>query len=298
MSQDAFNKNDIFYPVILVFLCFIVLATNLLMDLPFKTLVMFLTGSLIYILFLNYSNLSSMYDCDYVQTWEASLAILTIIITVRFITSNIFIVFLAVTFLLSLADIFFKMIIKQKTGEVALVGFYVHIISTIIILYLLYNDRNFNAILITQALSGYYHSLIMNYTHLSILTGVAAFLFVIYLVFRPELFLFSHGPFYYGLSGINYKISRIAISIMKNLLLSISILFLGLLGGIGYYFFFRKNDFASKLESALLIILYTQVLLALTVFMDKLLVVFISVILTYATFYIRNNKRIIIYDRN
>lgn len=265
---------------------------------PVITVITYLIGTIFYISLIELNYVDFKYSSDYIQSGEAALCPLIIIIILRFFTGNILIIAILTIIFMAIAEQLFKKIFEQKNDEIFINGILIHIIAGIVILYLKYNDKLFNQKIIHGMFSGYFHTIQLNPIHISILFIVLIILCFSYIKLNPEIMLFSHGHSYFKISGFNYNLVRVISTITRNFLLFITICLLGWMNGIGYYIYPGSTNKMRKFETYILIILYTQLLIMLARFFDYYYAAFISVSVSYIIYLLMRKKRINIYDRN
>ena len=98
-EREQLKGIDLFYSIVFFILCSIIITVNLFIGIPPSVVLLYGLGSISYIVFFIYSRIKPSYNTGHIQTGEASLAVLAIIICIRFITEKLLLIFIFVLFL-------------------------------------------------------------------------------------------------------------------------------------------------------------------------------------------------------
>ena len=297
MRKVPINKIDLLHTFLLFAIAAAVTAVNY-FYVPPITIILYAIGALYYILLISTGSIDTQINSDYIQTGEAAVGSFAVLIILRFFINNIYIV-ITMTFLCVLIyEIYLKAVISPKKNELLTNGIIIQVIISIIIYYILTNDKTFDILVLEKTLFGYAHFMQVGHIHAAILAACFAVIALAFSRLKPEFTLFSQGEPFLRSAGFRYFPFNILVIITRSILMTATIFLLGWLGGTGYYFrSMYKNNF-SAMKSYLTIIFFAEGLLLLSVFFDKWLIIVISSALSYFIFLIYIKKRSGLYDRN
>lgn len=248
------------------------------------TLLLTLTGSFIYVSFLQMNRLEVYRRFDYIQSGEG-LLFGTALLLFFFLDISLLHTFLLLLLTSAALSFFQKFIMEQKPAEIFYTGMIINATCVFLCAYLI---LQFGDISLSPLLYGYYSS--VNFLIFSgVVIACGIILMLIFPVFRPVFQLYTHGPTFFAISGISYISVSVIITLVRSFFLTTAFLSTGLCNGIGNYIYAEKTIF-SAIQSLLIIIAYSQALFFITVFTENFAVLGISIILSYIVYYFLGKK--------
>jgi len=280
------------------FITIAVISFNIIATAQVIRVFLYLTGTLFYILFIHTSRIEYSSCTDYFQSGNGAITILLIILCSRFLSDNIYVILVTTLAVTTVLNFFKEMIIERNRDELFAVGLIVNIITALIIIFLYLNDKLFPSAIIPEILTGYLHSADPGIYHFIIIYVTYLIMAIVYVMIKPELQLLSHGPDFFFITGYNKKILSLTMLIMKNITFIMTFFLLGALGGAGYYLFINRNNTTQRITPSILVILYTQILLAGSQIINSYTIFALTLSISYALYFFTNKKESNIYDIN
>ncbi len=292
------DKNNPYNLVIALLLLTAAVFANYIFDAGFVKIFLYVTGSLYSLIYIKINSIGYRYNCDYIQSGEASIALLTITALLIWFSGSLTILIPVVILVIFLSDIFFNRVLIKKGSEAFAAGIYINVFAALLIAFTLFKIPGFNRDLIGKVLLGYITSLNFPPLYLiipAVLVLIAAFL---YLSIKPELLLFSHGPGFFRSAGMNYRILRRIVTLFRSIVFTAAFLLAGIAGGTALYYHRPGRGIRYQLEFSMMTLAYTQMVLLLSLFYGKITASAVSVAASYIIYLLLMRRRIYLYDRN
>jgi hypothetical protein len=269
------------------------IAVNILFfKIPSYTLLLYSCGALAYFIFIKLSRFQLKKRIDYIQSGDAAIITFIIFFAIKFITSNIYLIFLITAATVTLFRYFFHIVINFKDMERFFLGLMINVIIIILFTFFAIYDSTFNPDELKAVALGYGHSGAENiYIVITILIIFFAFCFFSTRL-SHEISLYSLGRSYHETSGLNYNIFDTIITLLKGLIITLTFFLIGWLGGFGNYLQADHDRRVVDDDIKLLLILFTgiQIILSLSVHLDYKYIILITTVLSYASFTYRVKK--------
>ncbi len=287
------KKTDLIPLIIILLVAPTSIAVNIFfLKIPSFTILLYSCGALAYFIFIKLCRFQFKTRIDYIQSGDAAINTFIIFFTIKFITSNIYLIFFITAAMVTLIRYFSNTVINLKDMERVFLGFMINVIIIIFFVFFTIYDSTFTPDELEAVVLGYGHSEAENiYSVITIPIIFFAFYFFS-TMFSHEISLFSLGRSYHETSGLNYNIFETVIILLKGLTVTLTFFLIGWLGGFGNYF---QTDHGRRIiggDIKLLLILITgiQIILSLSVHLDYKYIIVITTVLSYALFTYRAKK--------
>lgn len=300
MSREE-KKHVISSPNNFIILLILLTAASLInfkFNASFALLLLYSIGSFIYVIYITINTIGYRYNCDYIQSGEASAALLAIIVVSSWLSEKLYLLFPAVILIVFLSDIFVNRVLIKKGTEAITAGMYINIFTAVLLVFIAYKIPDFDSSLIYQVLFGYITAIDHGQLYLVIPTALAALSILLYFILKPELVLFSHGPTYFRLTGMNYTRLRVIITLFRSLVFTTAFFLVGVAGGAALYFHRSAKGKLYRLEFIMMTLIYAQVIVMISLYFGKKPASLFSIAISYILYLLLKKKRIYLYDRN
>lgn len=277
-----------------------VIAANIYFaSIPSIRILFCIAGSFYYFLLLKLNTIDPSHNVEYLYSGEAAICTFSLIIIFRFIAEGPLISFCLSIIPVIFFEIYIHFFLKLKNREFVYNGLIIHILLAIFILFLIIFDTAFNTDSIWQILIGYWNLHLKQWSCFFILLIIGLAISILTIISYPGIRLLSQGEYYFNDTGYMYKYYRLALLCLKGILVTIMFFLLGWIGGIGLIInnTRRKTSFMNDIAVFLICIFYTQFLLLLTAWIYFLWIILLSVSVSSAFYFYKNQKGIIHHDR-
>ncbi len=261
-------------------------------------LLLYSLGSLFYVIYIKINSIGYRYNSDYIQSGEASVALLAIIAVSSRLSENLSLLFPAVVLIVFLSDIFFNRVLIKKGSEACTAGIYINIFSAVLLVFSVFKIPGFNSSLITKVLLGYLTLPNPEPLFLVIPATLALLSALLYLILKPELLLFSHGPAYFRSVRINYTGLRLIVTFFRSVVFTAAFFLTGIAGGTALYYHRPGKEGLYQLEFIMITLAYTQLIVMVSLFYGKVPASALSIAASYILYLLLMRRRIYLYDRN
>jgi hypothetical protein len=291
------NKTDLIPLAILSLVIPALIAVNIFFfKIPSYAILLYSCGALAYFIFIKLCRFQFKKRIDYIQSGDAAIITFIIFFAIKFITSNIYLIFFITAATVTLIRYFFNSIINFKDMERFFLGLIINVIIIIFFIFFAIYDSTFNPDKLEAVVLGYGHSAAENiYLLITIMILFFAFYFFSTRL-SHEISLFSLGRSYHETSGINYNIFDTVIILLKGLTITLTFFLIGWLGGFGNYFQTDHDRRVVDGDIKLLLILITgiQIILSLSAHLDYKYIILITTVLSYTffTYRVKKDKRL------
>jgi hypothetical protein len=261
-------------------------------------LLLYSLGVFFYIIYIKINSIGYRYNCDYIQSGEASVSLLAIIAVSILLSKSLYLLFPSVLLIVFLSDIFINRVLIKKGSEAFTAGIYINIFSVALLTFSVFKIPDFNSSFITQVLLGYITTLNPEPLSLLIPTALALFSALLYLILKPELVLFSHGPTYFRSTGMNYTGLRMIVTLFRSTVFTAAFFLSGIAGGAALYYHRPGRKGRNPSEFIMIALTYTQLIVMISLFYGKGPASAVSIGTSYIIYLILKRRRIYLYDRN
>jgi hypothetical protein len=255
-------------------------------------------GSFFYVIYIKINSYGYRYNSDYIQSGEGSCALLAIIAVSSWLTGSLFFLFPAVALIVFLSDIFFNSVLIKKGSEAFTAGFYINIFSVALLAFSAIKIPGLNSELIVKTLFGYATTLYPEPLYLGISASLALLSALLYLILKPQLVLFSHGPVYFRSTGMNYIWISVIMTLLRAVVFTALFLLAGIAGGAALYYHRPGKGVRYQFEFIILTLTYTQVIVMISLLYGRNPAALLSIATSYIIYLLLKRRRIYLYDRN
>jgi hypothetical protein len=297
-EEKKHRKNSPRNPVTALILFAAAYTINFFSGAGLIILLFYSLGSLFYVIYIKINSIGYRYDSDYIQTGEASAALLAIIAASSWLSGNLFLLFPAVILIVLLSDIFFNRVLIKKGSEAFTAGIYINIFSAALLAFSTYKIPGFDRELIVKVLFGYITTMTPEPLFLITSSALALLSALLYFTLKPELVLFSHGPTYFRSARMDYTCLRVIVTLLRSIVFSAAFLLAGIAGGAALYFHRPGKGVLYQFEFIMITLTYTQVVLMVSLLSGREPAALLSIATSYIVYLYLKRKRIYLYDRN
>jgi hypothetical protein len=297
MRNPMMKKNDIIEIASLVAVLIILAWINYLLEVP--VIALFATGAGIFFSYI-LVHISTVYgnaSCDYIQTGEAAVGSFAIYACIRFVSTNPYLVLLSGFISLLLYDIYLKILIAPEKNERLLNGILVQAILASIFLYPAASGGTSSLATLEKIFLGFFSSVQINYTGMIAPLGLGIAALSLSLALYPELRLLSQGAFFFGRSRSVITAINIGMTIIRSLLTTATIAFLGWMCGFGLYVRYLSRSRYPGLAAALKLYVFAEFAIILAHYTSPWFAIAFSACSSYILFLYYAKKRKYWYDR-
>ncbi len=287
------NKVSLIPIAILLLIASASIAVNIFFfEIPSYALLLYALGALMYFIFIKLCRFQLKTSIDYIPSGEAAIETFIIFFAIKFITSNIYLIFFMTAAAVTILEIFSTTAINSKNRERFFLGFMINVITIIFFIFFAVYDRTFNLNELEAVVLGYCHSEPENMYCIAIPVIIFFAFYFFSNKLSHEISLFSLGRSYRETSGLNYHIFEAVMIPLKGLIITITFFLIGWLGGIGNYIQtdHDKGILVSDIKLVLILITCIQIILSLSVHLDYKYIILITTALSYVFFTYRTKK--------
>jgi ABC-type Fe3+-siderophore transport system permease subunit len=295
------TKEPVFLIIFLLLLLNIaIIAGNIFFaSIPPIRILFCVLGSFYYLLLLKLKTSHPSHTVEYLNSGEACICALSLLIIFRFITEDPVILFFLSVVPVIFFEIYIHYILKLKNRELLYIGLILNLLLVIFMLFFVIFDAAFNAESIWQILIGYGNLHLKQLPAFFILLIIGLIFNILMIILSSKIRLLSQGEYYFNNAGYIYKYSRLALLCLKGIFISIMFFLLGWIGGIGIIINNRRHKirFTNDIAVFLICIFYTQFLLFLSAWIHVLGVILLSLLFSGASYFYKKQKGILHHDR-
>jgi len=283
-SKTIAHEGEIVQCVFLSIIASILTVIHFFLSPSFLSVLLSITGSIIYLSFLQVNSLDLYRRFDYIQSGEGPLFAAIIIIALFFNFSPV-VIFIAVLVSSILLNLIQKFFIEEKAGEIFYSGIFITFISIILITFIYFKN---NTIQFESLLYGYFSLIELLYLSLFIIiTGIALMFF--FPRIRPLFQLYTHGRDFFQISGLNYNAASFVITLLRSIFLTTAVFSTGFYNGIGNYIY-KRSSILSEINTLLIILSYSQALFLIVIYTKSPIIIGVSIMISYIVYFIIGKK--------
>lgn len=266
---------------------------------PLTRLLWYLSGALFYLLFFRIRVVDSSRGVDYLQSGEAAVGALILLLVTRFVTPNPWIAGALVAAAMVLYELYIHHSLALNRRELSFNGLLMLFLFLALAFFLLRFDPFSTRDALRPLLLGYWSGLMPGP---GALAGIAAAGLALYLFTRlawPQIALLSFGRPYFDGAGYNHTVMRVIALASKGVLVSLVFLLLGWLGGTASYCALsgRRGGVLSDMTLLFFAALYTQILSMLVPALTPYGVLSAAVLLSWAMLILSERRWKACHDR-
>ena len=256
------------------------------------------TGLLFYLIYIQNTNIESIFGGDYLQTGEGFLAVIAFFISIHYLYDKFNGTLLFSFILIFLYQILLRLLTDPKKKDDFLYGTIINIIVIGTFSFIILNDTTFDSTLLMHIIWGF-----GQYTTISISLIIALNLFLVLIlilmfIFKPYTLLFSHGESFFRETGYRDKIIKIIFIMVRAVALFGTIFFLGLKIAFGLYILSLIRGRANFVITVLILFLLLLLLSIIETYIDQFWITTVIALMSYVFFSYISKKRLCIYDRS
>lgn len=285
----AIRDNIVLRSLLLIILLVLSVLINIIvLHTPYERAVLYLLVALLYGL-LTKPTITPKLRVGYIQTGAAAGSTLVIFFVLRFITSHISVIIIATLLSFMLINAFSKALHRKR--DQVIVGMIINAVVIIFFVFFLLSDSTFHFAELAPMVTGYGLHLTENLYGILVLAILILLFLYLSLEFSSELSLLAQGSAYFETTGWSYRLFHRGLGFLGDLLFTIIFLLIGWLGGIGPYLGKSRTDnFKTDLLRFICIMIYIQVLAAISAYGEPIFIIAIAPVMTYALYY-RTQRR-------
>lgn len=230
MDSLTKNHNELNPAVIAFISAAFITALNLFLNTGIMAIISYSIASGLYFLYALFSSADSRMNTDYIESGDASIAVLFLFITGKFISDNI-IISIAFTVIFIFIIYFFIEYFNSQSYS----GIFLNPVSILIFAYLLFSEKNSSILIIKKILSGSAGS---SPEAIIIFSAISILSFIFIIRYKSTGILYSHGKIYSG----NFFRAGIYLHylflLLKSFLL-VSLIYLSGIAGFAAFYIYR-----------------------------------------------------------
>ncbi len=251
----------------------------------------FCAGSLFYLLFLKLVRFDGSVRVDYVQSGEAWLGLVVLLLAAVIVSGHAGILFVISLFAFVGIEFFLHLIARGSRREQMVIGAVSGILFLLVFFHLA--SLGLEPARLGVLFVGYIHAVPTVWWPLPFLAVIFALLYYLYRKSIPELSLYTHGENYFSATGVPYGYLRAGAVALRGVVLAMVFLLAGVLAGGGAFLLRRREPHRRSvdLESFFIVFLGINCLILLSRFLTGLAIGMVAIAVSWAAYLFFSRRR-------